>query len=82
MEEIFPELNPRQMEVIRHALKHPDSVYTIKAQQNIFKIVYQTARSDLLTLEEHSLLKRKIRDNKFVFVPAQLLFKKSEEESS
>lgn len=79
LEEIFPELNPRQMEVIRHALKHPDTVYTIKTHQNSFKIVYQTARNDLLTLEKNLLFKRKIRGNKFVFIPAPLLLKRHEE---
>ncbi|MFI5336636.1 MAG: Fic family protein, partial [Opitutales bacterium] len=65
--------NHRQGELIRHALKHPHHQYTIAAHQQSHRIVYQTARSDLLDLQRWGLLSRKRKGKLFVFqVPPDL----------
>jgi len=50
------ELNHRQRELMSHALRHPHQRYTIKSHQMSHNVVYQTARTDLLTLEDRGLL--------------------------
>lgn len=62
-------LNHRQMALLRHALKHPGHSYTIVEHQNTHGIVYQTARSDLLTMadELELLIKQKFRRS-FIFL--------------
>jgi Fic family protein len=50
-------LNHRQRVLISHALRHPHQRYTIKSHQISQNVVYQTARTDLLDLEERGLLK-------------------------
>lgn len=62
--------NHRQIDLIRHALRHDDAMYTIKGHQKTNKIVYQTARTDLTSLERIGLLKKKLRGNEMVFYPA------------
>ncbi len=52
----FPELNHRQQTVIAHAIRHPGFAYTIAGHGKSHKVVYQTARTDLLQLAELGLL--------------------------
>ena len=49
-------LNPRQQALIRHALRHLHRRYTFRSQQMTHNVVYQTARTDLLDLEQRGLL--------------------------
>jgi len=72
-------LNHRQIDLLQKALRHEDAVYTIKGHQTINKIVYQTARTDLLGLEKFHLLEKKVRGRKMVFIPAKYLEKKIKE---
>jgi len=68
-------LNYRQLEIIKHALKHPNAAYKILGHQKAHKVTYQTARSDLLELSDslHLLIKEK-HGKSFVFiVPEDLL---------
>jgi len=67
-------LNPRQLALLEHALKNPGHEYTIKEHQQAQGVVYQTARTDLMTLVEPYGLLRKIRlGKKDVFIaPAEL----------
>lgn len=51
-------LNHRQAALIRHALRHPDAVYTIATHRSHHNVVYQTARTDLMKLEELGLLRK------------------------
>jgi len=64
-------LNGRQMALMSHALRHPDSDYTILSHQRSHAVVYQTARSDLLDLERRGILQsRKVgRRLRFRAVP-------------
>ena len=62
-------LNHRQVALLEHALKHPGAVYQIKEHQNLHKITYQTARTDLLTMSDDLDLFLKVkRGNSFIFI--------------
>ena len=49
-------LNHRQQALIVHALRHPQQRYTFKSHQMSHNVVYQTARTDLLDLQQRGLL--------------------------
>jgi Fic family protein len=49
--------NHRQAAILRHALGHRGAEYTIAEHQSYHGVVYQTARTDLLGLENEGLLK-------------------------
>lgn len=63
-------LNHRQAALIRHAIKHSDAVYTIASHRGFHNVVYQTARTDLMKLEELGLLKRSVLGRAFAWVPS------------
>jgi Fic family protein len=65
------ELNHRQRELIRHALRHPGFVYTIESHKTSHGVVYQTARTDLLNLGERGLLKKRKRGQTWTFTPVK-----------
>jgi len=60
-------LNHRQVNLITHALKHPNYLYEIQSHQTSHAVAYQTARTDLLNLEELGLLQKFKRGKAFVF---------------
>jgi Fic family protein len=62
------ELNHRQLALLRHALKHPAQEYTIQSHGSSHRVVYETARTDLLELERKSLLVKRKRGKAFVFM--------------
>jgi Fic family protein len=65
--------NHRQVEVVRHALKHPYQLYTIESHRKSHNVVYQTARTDLLDLTKRGVLGQKKQGKKIVFtVPRDL----------
>jgi Fic family protein len=65
--------NHRQVDVIRHALKHPYQIYTIESHRKSHNVVYQTARTDLLDLAARGVLGQKRQGKKMVFaVPRDL----------
>lgn len=74
----YPDLNLRQTRIIQHVMSHPHDVLTIKMHQNINKVAYQTARTDLLELEEKGWLKSIKKSKTFYFVPADNLWEKIE----
>ena len=63
------QLNHRQLALLRHALDHPNALYSIQEHQAAHKISYQTARTDLLKLaEQFKLLGKRKYGNALVFV--------------
>lgn len=66
--------NRRQIEIIRHALKHPDQRYTFQGHAMSHGVVYETARTDLLNLSRRGLLRtrKKIKHIDFFVAPADL----------
>ena len=48
-------LSPRQRSLVTHALRHPGESYTIEGHRASHNTVTQTARTDLLDLEERGL---------------------------
>jgi Fic family protein len=60
--------NHRQVELIRHALKHPFQQYSIASHQKSQQVVYQTARTDLLDLRKRGIFDWKKRGRQMVFV--------------
>ena len=67
------ELNYRQRSILSRALVKPETEFRIREHQTANKVVYQTARADLLDLEERGYLRRVIRGKAYVFVPAENL---------
>lgn len=66
-------LNHRQLALLTHALKHPEVAYKIEGHQRSHAVVYQTARTDLLALNELELLEKERLGKSFVFyAPANL----------
>lgn len=59
--------NHRQVALLNHALRHPGEAYRVDAHQRSHGVVYQTARRDLLELEEMGLLEKTKQGNAFVF---------------
>lgn len=68
--------NHRQRELLSHALRHPSEVYTIAGHQARQAVVYQTARTDLLSLAEAGLLTKSEAGKKLVFRPVRDLEKR------
>ena len=66
-------LNHRQRALINHALHHSNYQYTIKSHQTSHNVVYQTARTDLLDLENRGLLKVQKIGKKWYFTPVKEL---------
>lgn len=60
--------NHRQVDLIRHALKHPYGQYTIEAHRESHNVVYQTARVDLLDMAKRGVMEQRKRGKKIVFV--------------
>jgi Fic family protein len=60
--------NHRQVDLIRHALKHPFSHYAIESHRTSHNVVYQTARTDLLDLESRGVIEKRMVGRKMVFV--------------
>lgn len=66
-------LNHRQVSLINHALRNAGEAYRMDAHQRLHKVVYETARKDLLDLEALGLLERVKQGNAFLFfAPADL----------
>jgi Fic family protein len=68
-------LNHRQRALITHALRHATQKYTIRAHQVSHNIVYQTARTDLLNLEERGLMTSGKSGRTIYYLPAKELEK-------
>jgi Fic family protein len=63
-------LNHRQLALVSHALRHPETIYTVEAHRNSHSTVYETARRDLLDLVEMGFLMKAKRGRTMVFRPS------------
>lgn len=63
-----PELNHRQQALIAHALRHPGFVYNIAGHGARQAVVYQTARTDLLSLAKLGFFEQRKAGRVLVFV--------------
>ncbi len=59
--------NHRQIALLNHALRNRGQDYRIDAHQRSHKVVYQTARNDLIGLHQLGLLEKAQQGNAFVF---------------
>lgn len=69
-------LNPRQLALISHALRHPRHRYTFRSHQGSHNIVYETARGDILDLFKRGLLTEEKIGKPRYFTPAPDLEKR------
>jgi Fic family protein len=60
-------LNHRQLALLSHAMRHPGHLYTVDSHQISHNTAYDTARRDLLALEEEGLLIKGKRGRALVF---------------
>lgn len=60
-------LNHRQIALLSHALRHAGHGYTVESHKRSHRITTQTARTDLLRLEQLGLLDKHKRGRAFVF---------------
>jgi Fic family protein len=60
--------NHRQVELIRHALKHPFEQYGIEGHKMSHHTAYETARTDLLDLRDSGVLEMIKRGRQTLFV--------------
>lgn len=60
-------INERQVEIIYKIQKAKHKMFSIKEVKNIYNVVYQTARTDLLGLEKMGFLTQKLAGNKILF---------------
>jgi Fic family protein len=63
----IPGLNYRQLDLLQHALKHPDAAYSIESHKNSHNIVRATARADLFALVERGYLSRGKQGRRYTF---------------
>jgi Fic family protein len=61
-------LNPRQLGLVNHALKHAGFVYSIASHRRSHEISQETARKDLLELAERGLLEQQRGGRRFLYV--------------
>lgn len=61
------ELNPRQLALVNHTLKHADARYTVESHRTSHGVSYETSRSDLLALVKAGLLEQRKRGRAFSF---------------
>lgn len=64
-------LNHRQIALLSNALRRPDAEYTVRSHRLSHGVVYQTARTDLLTLVARGLLSHHRVGKRFVFRPVE-----------
>ncbi len=72
----YPGLNHRQYELINHAISHPDSMYTLEYYKNLYGVVYETARRDVMSLQEKGLLEKMKSGKTYYFLPSKKIYEK------
>jgi Fic family protein len=71
-----PDLNRRQVELLSDALRNPDAEYSVKGHATTHNIGQETARLDLVGLEERDLLVRQKIGKANYFAPPHELSKR------
>ena len=66
-------LNYRQLALLSHALRKPDTSFTVSSHRTSHRVAYATARADLLHLVGQGLLDKKMRDGTMYFEPGSVL---------
>lgn len=62
-------LNIRQVALLKHALSHPNFIYSINEYQRSYGIAYETARRDLMQMSDVFSFLKKLKDGRtFVFI--------------
>jgi Fic family protein len=69
-------LNYRQMTLLSHSLRHPDTRYTVRGFQKSNRVAYETARADLLGLAEKGLLDKRKVGKTYVFYAVEDLHRR------
>ena len=72
----FAVFNHRQRALLGHALRHAGYQYTVQKHQASHNVVYETARSDLLSLQSRGLLQAQKMGRRWYFTPVGDLEKK------
>ncbi len=62
-------LNHRQLALLRHAMTHRSGQYTVSSHRAAHRVVTETARQDLVGLEELGLLVKHKIGKRYVFAP-------------
>jgi Fic family protein len=70
------ELNNRQLAILNDALRNPDARITVEGHRSLSRVVYQTARTDLLRLVELGYLDQQKIGKKLYFAPRPDLARK------
>ena len=70
------DLNHRQLALLDHAMRKPETEYTHESHANSHRVSIVTARSDLLDLVEHGWVQKVRRGKRFVYVPSAGLERK------
>lgn len=60
-------LNHRQLALISDASRHPDNVYTYQSHASSHRVTHETARADLLQLQQRGLLERRKAGRRHAF---------------
>ena len=66
--EIAGQLNHRQLDLLEHAIKNPNAIYTIQEHQKAHGISHQTARRDLLKMADKKLLRQRKIGTSVIFI--------------
>jgi len=69
----YESLNYRQLALLSHAMRKPDSSFTVNSHRTSHRVAYATARADLLHLVDQGLLEKKIRRGTMYFEPGPVL---------
>lgn len=55
----LPGVNERQLSILQELTTNPDAIWTVREAEHRFAVTYQTARTDLMGLEEMGLLEKR-----------------------
>jgi Fic family protein len=72
------DLNPRQLAILSEALRRPDARITIDEHRRASRVVYQTARTDLLGLVARGYLDQHKQGKRLAFAPVKDLARRLE----